>query len=370
MEYYKKGKSWIDWLAFGWLITMVIFAYTSANAFLILIDRGSKIAAVTLLLLFFNHINWLEALKARDRELLVVLIAGGISVVNMFIARAGVGVLFDIANLLLIVYLVDKIQLDERIYYMLAGGLLLIVIFQMKLDSGGYNPNTISLIVYEVVTMSALGLSVYTDKCKKNWLVYLYLLVFFAFLVIPVAKKYRGRTAYYAAIIFTLLFLLVPKVVWGIRKLYYAIMAASAAVSFFVPVIVSYYYDKYGYRPFNGREIAWIQFMTAWIKEPITGIGNDYVSKIPNMAFGNVHNGLIHLLSVYGVVLFIYVIILFARKMSAIETDHLNITKKMALSLLVAMFAISAMETYMVQAFSNIWLFWILLILFKKDDIG
>lgn len=371
MKTVKEGMKWLDWLAFGGLMLVILAAYTTGAGFNKMIAHAGPIICIMLLILFANHVDWIQALKNRDKEFMLLLIVGTLAVINMLLSKAGPGVLFDIANLVLIIYLADKVILDDKILYMVTVVYIFILLYFFIADPKGYNPNTHSMIVFEACAVSTIGVSVLSSKIKKIWLTYIYVFITFLCISIPISMKYRGRTTI-VGILVLISFFVVPGIVWNIKRLYKALWGVILLFSTMMPMLVLLYmaqgreipYRKYW---INGREIAWEQYMGAWLKEPWTGIGNDYLAKIPNLRYDNVHNGAIHILTVYGVFIFIIVIILLGKKLLQIKTETMNLTKRFGLCLLVSMFVISIMETYVVISFSNILFLLAFISVFRED---
>ncbi len=376
MNEIKKERVWIDWLVYGLFMIIVMSAYTSASRFVKLVNRGSMLTFFMLFILFLNHIDWIQKIKDKEKELLVCLAAGILVIINMFLAKAGPGVIFDIATLLLSLYLVDKINFDEKSIWIVTLGFFLIFLFWIKTDGSSYNPNTITVIVFEAITISALGGSVILSKWKKEWIACIYLIVAFVAVAWPMAKEFRGRTTLVAILIVSVFLFLIPKAIWKFRKLYYCLIGGVAAASYIIPSIFTYIYwfcikkqmdFPAKLRIFGGREPVWLQYIGAWTKEPWTGIGNDYVGKIPNLLFNSIHNGLFHILVVYGIPIFLITLIFFGIKLSKIKTDAMSITKKMGLSIMIAMMSMAAMESYIVTPFSNVFFFFVLLIMYREN---
>lgn len=102
-------------------------------------------------------------------------------------------------------------------------------------------------------------------------------------------------------------------------------------------------------------------------KEPWTGIGNDFIEKIPDLRFSSTHNGFLHLLVVYGIIIFLIVLFYFGYKIIQIKTEQISLTKKFGFSIIIAMLAIASMESYLITSFSNMLLFFVFLIIFKEN---
>lgn len=374
----SKGNSvfWGDLIAWGMIIGILILAYTSAGRFNTLMAHGGIFAFVPLVILFFSHVDWMQALKNRDKELITCLVVGGLVVINMRISKAGIGVVFDIANLILILFLSDKIKLTIAIQYMIAIGCMVVMLFWIVGDGSSYNPNTFSMIIFEMAILSILcGFSI-LEKKNKIWMGYLYSFITILMFVWPIAKKYAGRTTMVAILIIVVLFFVMPKKIWSIRWCYYCLMYGTALASLIVPVIFTRIYFSYVDRElpipqnlliFTGRGPVWQQFLDAWKKEPWTGIGNDYVSKIPDIFYKNIHNGLLHILIVYGIVVFLITIVLLWKKIMKIKTDEISAAKRFGLSVIVAMLAMMTMESYIITPFSNLIFFIVLSMLFQEQ---
>ncbi len=367
---------WIDWLALIIFNIYLLLAYTSSSRFNLLLSRSGMFTSVILIIIFLNHINLIQALKNKEKELFFCIITGILSFINMIFAKSGPGVLFDIANIILILYLSDKIELDTISLSIIFTTFFLILIFWFNANGEGYNPNTVSLIVLESAMLSALSLSSLLSKWKKDWIIYLYLAVSSALFVYPVAKKFEGRTEIGALFILLFTFLFIPKLVWQFKKLYCCILGIIALICMLVPAMFTHIYYDYinneieipsKFRIFHGREPVWMQYFSAWKKEPLTGIGNNFIEKIPDLRFSSAHNGFLHLLVVYGIIIFFIVLFYFGYKIIQIKTEQISLTKKIGFSIIIAMLAIASMESYLITSFSNMLLFFVFLIIFKEN---
>lgn len=157
MREYQKERLWVNWIAYGVFMIIIMLAYTSASRFITLVNRGSMLTFFVFLILFFNHVDWIQELKNREKDLIISLVTGIIVIINMFLSKAGPGVIFDIANLLLLLYLADRIELDDISLWIITVSFLFIFLFWIKADGSSYNANTITIIVFESTIISALG---------------------------------------------------------------------------------------------------------------------------------------------------------------------------------------------------------------------
>lgn len=377
MNIVGKKITFINWITLAIFNIYLLLAYTSSKRFDLLLSRGGLFTSCILLILFFNNINFIQALKNKEKELLLCIIIGILAIINMFLCKSGPGVIFDIANITLILYLSDKIKLDTISRYIISVPFFLILLAWTSIDGEGYNYNTISLIVLEATLLSSLGFSSLLGKWKKEWLIYLYLMISIVVLVYPIAKKYEGRTELGALFIFLFFFFIVPKAIYQFKKTYLILLGIIASACMIIPAIFTHMYYRYIeqglelpslMRILHGREPVWNQYFNAWKKEPWTGIGNNFIEKIPDLSFTSAHNGFLHLLVIYGIFVFLIVFIYLGYKLFQLKTDKLSLTQKLGLSLIIAMFMIAAMESYLFTSFSNMFLFFVFLILFNENN--
>ncbi len=377
MREYQKERLWVNWIAYGVFMIIIMLAYTSASRFITLVNRGSMLTFFVFLILFFNHVDWIKELKKIEKDLIISLVTGIIVIINMFLSKAGPGVIFDIANLLLLLYLADRIELDDISLWIITVSFLFIFLFWIKADGSSYNANTITIIVFESTIISALGGSAILSKWKKEWIACIYLIVAMLTVTWPIAKKFWGRTTLVAILIMLSFLFLIPKVIWSFRKLYFCLIGGIAVASLAIPAIFTYIYwacikQEVNFpakmRIFGGREPVWLQYFEAWSKEPWTGIGNDFLGKIPNLRYDSIHNGLFHILVVYGILVFLVALFFLGKKLIKIKTDTMSITKKIGFSIMIAMTCMAAMESYIVTPFSNVVFFFVLLIIFREDN--
>ena len=60
---------WIDWITLSIFNIYLLLAYTSSTRFNLLLSRSGIFTSVILIIIFFNHINLIQALKNKEKEL-------------------------------------------------------------------------------------------------------------------------------------------------------------------------------------------------------------------------------------------------------------------------------------------------------------
>lgn len=372
----KKSYVFFDWIAMGIIMIVYCLAYTSVEYYNLMIRHAGIPMAVSLIIMFLNHINVIQAIKNKEKELILLICAGIIVVINMFLSDSGVGVLFDIFNLLLLLYLADKIDLDKRIYYCMSMIGFFILLLWIGKNGEGYNANTSTAIIFEMAGLSAVGIHMLCTRYKKEWIAKVYLLTVMLGYVLPFALKNNCRSITLGIGVLLFLYYLLPWKLFKNKKIFNLCLAALIGVGVAFPIICSKLWNVYGIKGptilgssfTGGRESVWNQFFSAFEKAPITGIGNDFLAKIPDLEHYNVHNAYLHILVVYGVILFVIFLYLLFKRLTSFELEYAVGLRRYAICFLITILCISVMETTFAVSFGNHIFFIFLLVVFESQE--
>lgn len=358
----KKLHETVDWLAAGMLMISLCLLYISRTSYDKIISYAPMLAFVVLAILFFNHVNWFERLKNKEVELILLIAGSVIAGINLVLAKSGFGVIFNIVDFLLVLYLADKVKLDRRITY--AIGAVCLVIFGTWIGQGDktFNTNLACMIIFAV---AVYGITVVTDCLhrfhKGLWGKGISLAVMLG-LAAPMVWRLRARGILVGIVVFLLLNYLIPNVVWKCKKIYGACVMLLIGGSIAVPMWYVWLWKSgtqisfisLGKSFFSGRNQVWDQFLTAFYKEPWTGIGSDFYAKIPDLLFSEVHNGLLHILVVHGIIVFAVAAFLLGKRLLQIGRHAgTNLVTRQCISAIVALAVASIFENYFVLVFYN-----------------
>ncbi len=357
----KKSHVYFDWIAIGIIMLVYFSAYTSVDYYNLLIKHAGIPMAISLVILFFNHIDWVRAIKYKEKELILLIMSEIIVLINMIFSRSGPGVLIDITNLLLLLYLSDKVKLDEKIYFSISVISFIVLLLWFGKSDAGYNANTSTTIVFEMTGLSVLGLTLFLSKYKKESLSKIFLIALLAIIVFPLAQKNNCRSIILGMGILFVLYYLFPHKLWTLKKLYLNCIIGLITISIIFPITYTILWKSYGITGpkilragfMGGREKVWVQYLTAFVKSPIAGIGNDFLNRIPDLRYNSVHNAYIHVLVVYGIPVFFLILYFLYKRLTDIDFNNINSFNILALCYLITILFISIVESYFAVSFGN-----------------
>ena len=289
-----------------------------------------------------------------------ILIAG----INILVTGSGKGAFLTAADVLLMIYLADKIRLPE----MLKGFVCVYVgfyfyywTFDVKGYFKGYNTNYGGLVLITGFVFAVTGLIYAREKLKKTentGAVFLFAFIMFMFAWgYNIIAWYRARCALLGLVVFAVL-VLVPMKVWA-NRVFYTLVTLAMTVG---AILISLVYVWLGSLPqsfdirifykdiISGRDAIWADLWSAFAKMPLTGIGSSYKINVDWMGgMFEVHNGLLDILIVHGVIVFaITCFMLIKRLLLLRENAGKDPVAKTAVAAVFAILAASFMENFFI----------------------
>ena len=178
-----------------------------------------------------------------------------------------------------------------------------------------FNFNMAGLIFITFMVFGELLLEYAKNSFELYYLKYvqglLYLVTFLA------AVCYHARSAALCIIAFGLIWLILPKLAG--KGVYCLLPAAAIAGSIAFTLI----YTAVGKKGMNvkilykdvlsGRQDIWRELWEAFLARPLTGIGSSY--KIKSFFIFEVHNGLLDILIVHGIIVFVLIVFLLLKRL-------------------------------------------------------
>ncbi len=310
------------------LLLAAIFIMTASEWnvyewYTLLSPYGTVFSSLALMACFFCCVNLRDALK--DPVFYLMAATDLMALINLFLVHSHFGAILTIADLMLILYLANKMALPKRLMIP-ATALLSFYFFYWTIDVKGYfkgyNTNYGGLILisgfcFLMILIEYLREWIRERSTEKygiwKWIL-LILQLFFIALGYNIIAWYRSRCAL-AGWVLAVLLILLPKKVWESRVFYFITCVALT----FGSVLFSALYvwlgklgDLFQVRVFykdilSGREELWNELWGAYLKQPLTGIGSAYEMKVDFMrgAF-EVHSGLLDILFVHGLAVFLF----------------------------------------------------------------
>lgn len=329
------------------------------------IKPAPVLITLALMILFFNHINLWKHLIEKDKELYLIIFGGILAIVNLILVDSRPGAIFTISSLLIIVYLPGKVKFSRFCILLISVSCLLMAIFWLVIVRPDFrysplNTNMTAIIIFNTVVTSYLGMHglFYKDVYNKYWKlalgVILIILLYKAFQlrarglalgIIALGGIYfifpLKKMAVYVILGFTLVFPLVYNILWRLN--------------------INYISPLWGKQLMSGRAEIWNSFLEIFLKHPLTGIGSNFEQMVPNVSAPSIHNALLDILIVHGIIVFMIFLFLFVKRLNGLTlVRDRNDTQWLALSIVLSMIIIGTFENYYITSPENFLLFIIL----------
>ena len=323
---------------------------------------GTLITLVFLAVTFFCYVPVKEAL--RDKYFWLVAAGSVIAGINLIVIGSGKGAWLTATDLLLVIYLSDRIRMSKTYVWFITaytGFYFFYWTFDVKGYFKGYNTNYGGLVLITGFVFAITALVLFYERLKenvKNGAYFIFAFTVFCFFWgYNIIAWYRARCALLGLVVFVILSL-IPRKVWK-NKVFYTLLTLFGTVG---AIAVSLLYvwlgkfsDSISIRIFykdviSGRDTIWTDLWSAFIKSPLTGIGSSYTINVDWMGgMFEVHNGLLDILIVHGIIVFAITLFLFIQRLLTLreKTGESNVAK-IATAGTFAMLAASFMENYFI----------------------
>lgn len=331
-------------------------------------------AGLSLALLFYVDLR----IAIKDPVFIMLGAVFAIAVINLFIIGSNKGCILVVANMSVMLYLANKVNFTKK-QMIVTLCYLAFFFFYWTIDVKGYfkgyNTNYGGLILITGFACLMVISEYITDYLRenKNWKGFIYAIieVFCIALAFNIISWYRSRSALIGLIVLLLIKFIPMKLISN--KILYFLFTLLGTVG---GVLVSILYIFLGrlketinltlfYKDIiSGREILWSELWGAFLKMPLTGIGSAYEVKTDFMnGMLEVHNGMLDILIVHGVIVFIPICLLFTKRLlTNRESVASSRISKAAFAAIIAMMATSFFENFIiVQPFTIV-----LLVLFAQ----
>lgn len=355
----------------------------------ILIGNTSLFAAIVLLTVaLWNEYSWYEAVvpyatlislvflavtlvcyvpgkdAVHDPGFWLVAAGSAIALINIFVTGSGKGAWLTATDVLIVAYLAGKVKLSRKaVWFVLiyTGFYFFYWTFDVKGYFKGYNTNYGGLVLITGFVFAITGMIAFYEELKKTEkggaaFLFAFLIFMFAW-GYNIIAWYRSRCALLGFVVFVI-FLLVPQKVWKNKVFYTAatlMMTAGAIVVSILYVRIGKYSQDMSIRIFykdliSGRNEIWSDLWQAFLRRPLTGIGSSYKINVDWMGgIFEVHNGLLDILIVHGVIVFAITIYLLVKGLLALrEKAAVSRVAASAVSAVFAILATSFMENFFI----------------------
>jgi len=319
------------------------------------------ISLVALAITVLCYVPVKEAL--RDKYMWLVAAACIVAGINILVTDSGKGAWLTAADVLLVIYLSDKIRLTNIMMwfmYVYIGFYFYYWTYDVKGYFKGYNTNYGGLVLITGFVFAITGIIAFREKLKKDSPAGAKFLSFFLLFMFAwgynIVAWYRARCALLSLIVFAVLMLVPHK--WWKNRVFYSIITYSATIG---SVLLSLVYvwlgklsDSVSLRIFykdiiSGRNEIWADLWGAFVKQPLTGIGSSYSINVRWMTIFEVHNGLLDILIVHGLIVFAITCFMLIRVLLGLR-DHAagSVVSKSATAAVFAILAGSFAENFFI----------------------
>ena len=324
---------------------------------------GTLVAAAALVITLLSYADLTELL--RDPAFYLMAGADAVALINLFLIGSNKGAILTVFDLLLILYLANKIELSDKqviICMCYLGFFFLYWTFDVKGYFKGYNTKYGGLVlitgfIFAIYALEYLRYYLVEIKGRGKWKWLLGVTVFFFAWGYNIIAWYRSRCALLGLAAFAVL-MLIPIRVWKNRVFYLFVTLATTvgAVLFsLLYVWLGIMKDTFRIRIFykdiiSGREEIWSELWGAFVKQPVTGIGSSYEMQLDWLGgMFEVHNGLLDILIVHGVAVFAVTMVFIIKRF--LELHGSSVSGRMGKCAMAGLFAMmmpAFLENYII----------------------
>ncbi len=258
-----------------------------------------------------------------------VAIAGIAAVIiaplNLFILGSGKGAMLVVFDLVLSLSLIIRgLEISGKMKRILAFSGAVFMLLWYPVVRWDYGFNTVGFVFLILLIFGEILLEYVKNDLDMGYLKYVQILFFFTSFLLAVC--YQARSAALSVAVFGLIYLVTPHIaknrmlynVWiGIFTLgsliFTGIYAALGSTGWNLRIL---YKDV-----LSGRELIWAELWSEFLKHPLTGIGSSY--RMKSFFMFEVHNALLDILVVHGILVFICVLYLLVKALGRLFSRNL-----------------------------------------------
>ena len=292
-------------------LTQDIYAATTPYATLIIF--------ILMALVALGAIDPVDRLKNKDIEFIAAAAAALIGLINLFLIGSNKGAFLIAADNAMLLYLAGKVPLSERCRKFICAVGVSVMIPWYAVVRWYYNFNMAGLVFITLMVMGELLLEYVKNHYEFYYLKAVQILLFAVTLLFTVC--YHARSAALCVVLYGVVWLLLPGL--GKSKAYHALVFFATAGSLIFTLI----YTALGIKRvelkvlykdvLSGRQDIWRELWGAFIRHPLTGIGSAY--KLKSFFIFEVHNGLMDILVVHGVIVFVCIVFLLLKRLYGLK---------------------------------------------------
>lgn len=249
------------------------------------------------------------------------------AVIGIVINNSNIGTLFGVINLSIVFLISPYIQINQKIIKIFSILSFLGLIYWSFIPPEGFNTNSIGVItlVFFIFSLFVLG-------SIKNKIIKIPLIIFTIIISLNSIIISESRASLIGFIFFIILNFLIPykvlckKII--VKFLIYLVTIGSIGYVFLYIGLWKMNYSltwSYGDKSlYTGRELIWIDLWVAFKENYLFGLGSNYQLQTHDVL--NVHNSMFHILTIYGILVFMLSLTLiyyfFSEKVQYIAEDN------------------------------------------------
>ena len=324
---------------------------------------GTLIGAVFLTVTLFCYVDIKEML--HDKWFILMAVADCVAFINLFLVGSSFGAVLTVFDLLLAIYMSDKITLlkwQKLVICVYTAFFFYYWTIDVKGYFKGYNTNYGGLVlitgfIFAMYSLEYLRRVILINKPKPlTGICFAFEIFMFAW-GYNIIAWYRSRCALLGLCVFLVLMLLPER--WFYNSIVYRLLVYGTTVGSVVFTLLYVWLgsmkDTFTLRIFykdiiSGREEIWSELWGAYIQKPITGIGSSYEMKLDwlNGLF-EVHNGILDILIVHGVFVFaVAIVLIITHFLHPYKSQNKGALNKTAMAGVFAMMLPAFMENYII----------------------
>ena len=273
------------------------------------------------------NVNVAEKLKTKDRPFIVLCLLALVTLVNILIVDSGFGCFFVAADFALIWYLCTEIRFLKWQTDLFGALYTLMIIYWffgvytwMFADYTSFAMNTNTAATFTVFSM--LCVLVFLEGLYEKYRIAGLFITMALVKCFQISLYHRSRGAFVMLGAYMVFRYLIPKKVWQKKGFYRAVCLLSTLGSLvFVLLYIGLGASGVNFRMpffyknlFSGREAIWSEFLTLFMKKPLTGIGTNVT--ITSFFEFNVHNAMLNILVIHGIIVFALTLYLMFKRWS------------------------------------------------------
>lgn len=310
---------------------------------------------------FLININIIKKLREKDAELIALIALSAVTLINILIVNSGFGCFFVEVNFAIILYLSGHMKFSKWQIYLFGALYTVMLIYWffgvytwMFADYTSFAMNTNTAATFTVFSMmcALVFFEALFDRYKAAALLVIIALV----KCLQISLYHRSRGAFMMLTVFFVLRFIIPKRLWEKKGFFNAVLIfvtiGSLVFAAFYIIIgtmgVNFKMPFFYKNVFSGREAIWLEMWEMFRRRPLTGIGTNVT--ITSFFEFNVHNAMLNILFIHGVIVFALTVFLMFRNLGRIREGIAS--RNIAITALTALFAVC------IESFIDVDLIW------------